>query len=175
MGLPIDGIETRLRSDQGEPVLHDGATIGGLEVRGDTLFTGYLNLAEATARAFTDDGWFVTGDAVTIDAGGFHRIVGRASIDIIKTGGFKVGAGEVEAALLTHGSISEAAVVGVPDADLGERIVGYVVGDDADPAELIEHVASLLSVHKRPREVVVVESLPRNAMGKVQKRRLQQP
>ncbi len=174
VGLPIDGVETRLRSDHGELVQHDGATIGGLEVRGDTLFTGYLNLAEATAGAFTDDGWFVTGDAVTIDEGGFHRIVGRASIDIIKTGGFKVGAGEVEAALLTHGSISEAAVVGVPDADLGERIVGYVVGDDADPAALIEHVASLLSMHKRPREVVVVESLPRNAMGKVQKRLLQQ-
>jgi fatty acid CoA ligase FadD36 len=172
VGTPIAGVETRLRDDTGAAVAHDGETIGGLEVRGETLFSGYLNLPDTTAESMTDDGWFVTGDAVVIDPGGFHRIVGRASIDIIKTGGYKVGAGEVETALLSHPSVTEVAVVGMPDDDLGERIVAFVVGDSADPGALIDHVASGLSAHKRPREVRVVDSLPRNAMGKVQKRQL---
>ncbi len=84
-------------------------------MRGPTLCAGYLNRPDATAESTTSDGWFITGDSVTIDADGFHRVVGRSSIDIIKTGGYKVGAGEVEAALLTHPSVSEAAVIGVPD------------------------------------------------------------
>ena len=172
VGVPIAGVETRLRDDAGQPVAHDGETIGGLQVRGDTLFDGYLHLPEKTAEAMTDDGWFVTGDAATIAADGFHRIVGRASIDIIKSGGYKVGAGEVETALLSHPSVEEVAVIGVPDDDLGERIVAYVVGDDADEPTLIDHVAALLSVHKRPREVRRVHALPRNAMGKVQKQQL---
>jgi fatty acid CoA ligase FadD36 len=172
VGGPIAGVETRLRSDTGDDVPHDGETIGGLQVRGATLFDGYLNLPEKTAESMTRDGWFVTGDAVTIDPDGHHRIVGRASIDIIKSGGYKVGAGEVETALLSHPSVDEVAVVGVADTDLGERIVAYVVGDDADPATLIDHVAGVLSVHKRPREVRIVDSLPRNAMGKVQKQQL---
>lgn len=172
VGVPITGVETRLRSDAGEDVPHDGETIGGLEVRGATLFDGYLNLPDRTAEAMTRDGWFVTGDAVTIGPDGYHRIVGRASIDIIKSGGYKVGAGEVETALLSHPSVDEVAVVGVPDDDLGERIVAHVVGDGADPATLIDHVAALLSVHKRPREIRIVSSLPRNAMGKVQKQQL---
>ena len=173
VGVPIAGVETRLRSETGEPVPHDGETIGGLQVRGDTLFDGYLNLPDKTAESMqADDGWFVTGDAVTIGPDGFHRVVGRASIDIIKTGGYKVGAGEVEAALLSNPSVAEAAVIGVPDDDLGERIVAFVVGDRAIPQDLIDHVAAVLSVHKRPREIRVVDSLPRNAMGKVQKQNL---
>lgn len=173
VGVPIAGVETRLRDEAGDAVAPDGSSIGGLQVRGATLFGGYLGLPEATAEATTADGWFVTGDAVTIERDGFHRIVGRASIDIIKTGGYKVGAGEVESVLLGHAAVAEAAVVGVPDDDLGERIVAYVVASDVDAETLIEHVASGLSVHKRPREVRFVESLPRNAMGKVQKSRLE--
>jgi len=172
VGVPIAGVETRLRSDAGEPVPHDGTAIGGLQVRGATMFDGYLNLPDKTAESFTDDGWFATGDAVVIGADGFHRIVGRASIDIIKSGGYKVGAGEVETALLSHPAVTEVAVVGVADDDLGERIVAYVVGEAADPNALIDHVAGLLSVHKRPREVRLVDALPRNAMGKVQKQHL---
>ncbi len=172
VGVPIAGVETRLRSDAGDLLRHDGETIGGLEVRGATMFDGYLNLPDKTAESMTDDGWFVTGDAVTIGPDGFHRIVGRASIDIIKSGGYKVGAGEVETALLSHPSVEEVAVIGVPDDDLGERIVAFVVGDRVAPQELIDHVAALLSVHKRPREIRLVESLPRNAMGKVQKQQL---
>ena len=172
VGLPIAGVETRLRTDNGDDVPHDGESIGGLQVRGTTLFDGYLNLPEVTAESMTDDGWFVTGDSVAIDGDGFHRIAGRTSVDIIKTGGYKVGAGEVEAALLAHPAVEECAVVGLPDDDLGERIVGFVVGDVTDTGELIDLVAGSLSVHKRPREIRVVDSLPRNAMGKVQKKKL---
>ena len=168
VGTPIAGVRTRLVADDGGLVAHDGATIGELQVQGDTLFDGYLGRAEATAASF-DGPWFRTGDAAVIDDGGFHRIVGRQSMDIIKTGGFKVGAGEVEAALADHPSVQEVAVVGLPDDDLGQRIVAYVVGHGVDPAVLIDHVAASLSVHKRPREVRVVDELPRNAMGKVQK------
>lgn len=174
VGHRITGVETRLRDDAGAPVDHDGETIGGLQVRGATLFDGYLNLPDRTREAMTDDGWFVTGDAVTIGPDGFHRIVGRASVDIIKSGGYKVGAGEVESALMAHPSVAEAAVIGVADDDLGERIVGFVVGDQVDERSLIDHVASLLSIHKRPREIRIVDALPRNAMGKVQKQQLRE-
>ena len=171
VGLPINGVESRFADDAGQPLTPDGSSIGELEIRGTTMFDEYLNRPDATAESFDGD-WFRTGDAVVIDDGGFHRIVGRQSIDIIKTGGFKVGAGEVEAALMTHPAVVECAVVGASDADLGQRIVAYVVASDVDGTILIEHVAALLSVHKRPREVRIVDALPRNAMGKVQKKLL---
>jgi len=169
VGVPIKGVESRLRTDAGVAAPEDGETIGSLQIRGTTMFDGYLNLPEKTAESYADDGWFVTGDSATIGPDGMHRIVGRSSIDIIKTGGFKVGAGEVESVLLAHPSVSECAVVGIADADLGERIVAFVVGEQVEPQVLIDHVAAVLSAHKRPREVRVVDSLPRNAMGKVQK------
>ena len=172
VGVPVRGVETRLRDEHGGEVPHDGESIGGLQVRGATLFDGYLNRPDATAESWTEDGWFKTGDVAVIDAGGFHRIVGRESTDLIKSGGYRIGAGEVETALLGHPGVKEAAVVGLPDADLGQRIVAFVVGDELDEQALIDHVASQLSVHKRPREVRLVESLPRNAMGKVQKKLL---
>ena len=171
VGLPLRGVETRLVDDGGADARNDGETIARLEVRAPTMFDGYLNRPDATAAAFTDDGWFRTGDVAAIDAAGMHRIVGRESTDLIKSGGYRIGAGEVETALLGHPGVSEAAVVGVPDDDLGQRIVAYVVGD-ATPDELIDYVAQQLSIHKRPREVRVVEALPRNAMGKVLKKHL---
>ncbi|EID13038.1 acyl-CoA synthetase [Mycolicibacterium phlei] len=171
VGLPLTGVETRLVDENGGPVPHDGETIGRLQIRGATLFDGYLNRPDATAEAFDDGGWFRTGDVAVIDESGMHRIVGRESVDLIKTGGFRVGAGEVETALLGHPGVREAAVVGLPDEDLGQRIVAFVVGD-AEPDELIEYVAQQLSVHKRPREVRIVDALPRNAMGKVLKKEL---
>lgn len=172
VGLPVRGVETRLRDEQGVDVPHDGESIGGLQVRGPMLFDGYLNKPEATAESFTEDGFFKTGDVAVIDAGGFHRIVGRESTDLIKSGGFRIGAGEVETSLLGCPGVREAAVVGVPDPDLGQRLVAFVVGEDISESALIEHVAGQLSVHKRPREIRVVDSLPRNAMGKVQKKQL---
>jgi fatty acid CoA ligase FadD36 len=166
VGLPVGATETRLAGG----VAHDGESLGELEVRGPSLFDGYLGLPAATAESWTADGWFRTGDIAAVDAGGVHRIVGRASVDLIKTGGYRVGAGEVENALLGHPGVSEAAVVGEPDPDLGQRIVAYVVGSGVEPAALVDFVAATLSVHKRPREVRLVDSLPRNAMGKVQKK-----
>ena len=173
VGLPLTGIETRLVDESGARVAHDGETIGRLHVRGPTMFDEYLNRPDATAEVLDAEGWYHTGDVAVIDADGMHRIVGRESVDLIKTGGFRVGAGEIEAALLGHAGVTEAAVVGVPDDDLGQRIVAFVVGD-ADPQALIEFVAQELSVHKRPREVRMVDSLPRNAMGKVLKKELAQ-
>jgi fatty acid CoA ligase FadD36 len=171
VGLPLAGIETRLVGENDVAVPHDGETIGRLQVRGPTMFDGYLNRPDATAEAFDADGWYRTGDAAVIDRDGMHRIVGRESVDLIKSGGFRIGAGEVESALLGHPGVREAAVVGVPDDDLGQRVVAYVVGD-AEPDALIEFVAKQLSVHKRPREVRIVDSLPRNALGKVLKKEL---
>jgi fatty acid CoA ligase FadD36 len=169
-------VRTRIVDDAGAPVADDGETIGDLQIQGGCVFDGYLGRAEETARSWTDDGWFRTGDAAVRDAAGYHRIVGRRSSDLIKTGGYRVGAGEVEAALLDHPAVAEAAVVGLPDPDLGQRIVAFVVTEGgaagARADQLIEHVAGQLSVHKRPREVRLVDSLPRNAMGKVQKARL---
>jgi fatty acid CoA ligase FadD36 len=172
VGLPLAGVRTRLVDDDGAPAPHDGETIGRLQVQSPTMFDGYLNRPDATAEAFDGD-WYRTGDVAVVDADGMHRIVGRESVDLIKSGGFRIGAGEVETALLGHPGVVEVAVVGLPDSDLGQRVVAFVVGD-ADPATLIDFVAQQLSVHKRPREVRIVAGLPRNAMGKVLKKELAQ-
>lgn len=178
VGVPIGGVETRLRDEDDAPVPHDGESVGALEVRGPTLFAGYLDRAEATAEVWTADGWFRTGDVACIAPDGRHRIVGRASVDLIKSGGYRIGAGEIESTLLGHRAVAECAVIGAPDADLGQRIVAYVVtrtpgADEAAlGAELTAWVGAELSAHKRPREVRFVASLPRNEMGKVQKSRL---
>jgi fatty acid CoA ligase FadD36 len=171
VGLPLAGIETRLIDGAGGPVPHDAETIGRLQVRGPTIFDGYVNRVDATAQAFDTDGWYRTGDAAVVDSAGMHRIVGRESVDLIKSGGFRVGAGEIETALLGHPGVTEVAVVGLPDKDLGQRIVAFIVGD-AEPSALIDYVAQQLSVHKRPREVRTVDELPRNALGKVLKKEL---
>ncbi|OBC05118.1 acyl-CoA synthetase [Mycobacterium sp. 852013-50091_SCH5140682] len=173
VGLPLAGVDTRLVDENGALVPRDGETIGQLQIKGPMVFDGYLNRPDATAAAFDADGWYRTGDVAVIDAEGMHRIVGRESVDLIKSGGFRIGAGEIETVLLGHPGVAEVAVVGVPDDDLGQRIVAYVVGD-AEPAALIDFVAQELSVHKRPREVRLVERLPRNAMGKVLKKELAQ-
>jgi fatty acid CoA ligase FadD36 len=171
VGLPLDGMTTRLVDESDAPVAHDGEAIGRLEVRTPTMFDGYLNRPDATADALTADGFYRTGDVAVIDGDGMHRIVGRESVDLIKSGGYRIGAGEVETVLLDHPGVAEVAVVGVPDDDLGQRIVAFVVGD-ADPQALIDYVAQQLSAHKRPREVRIVDALPRNAMGKVLKKEL---
>ena len=172
VGPALDGVELRLVDDARQPV--DGMTEPGeIAVRGPHVFAGYLNRDDATRAVLDDEGWFYTGDIATRSPDGFLTIGGRRSTDIIKCGGYKVGAGEVEAALREHPAVAEAAVVGRPDPDLGERIVAYVVTRSAvEPASLADHVASMLSPHKRPRDVVFLDELPRNAMGKVQKTKL---
>jgi len=178
VGGPLGGVDVRIVGDDGRDVSRDGGSIGEVVVRGPNLFLGYLNRPEATAEVIRD-GWFWTGDLATRAPDGYVRIVGRKSTDLIKTGGFKVGAGEIETALLEHPAVSEAAVAGRPDEDLGERIEAWVVlrGGATAPTtlELGNHVASLLAPHKRPRQVHFVAELPRNAMGKVVKQQLDAP
>ena len=172
VGPALPGVDVRLIDDDGAPVaVDDATTIGEVHVRGPNVFSGYLNRPDATAEAIVD-GWFNTGDLATRDGDGYVKLVGRRATDLIKTGGYKVGAGEVEGALLEHAAVLEAAVLGEPDDDLGERIVACVVkaaGADVDSDQLADHVARLLTPHKRPRRTVFLDELPRNAMGKVVK------
>ena len=164
VGRPLAGIEVRLVAED------ESDDLGAVEVRSPGLFSGYLNRTDPPT---TPDGWFPTGDIGRWTASGALALVGRKATDLIKSGGFKIGAGEIENALLEHPAVREAAVVGVPDDDLGERVVAYVVAaGETDGAALADHVASLLSPHKRPREVRFVDALPRNDMGKVVKARL---
>ncbi len=174
VGAPLPGVDVRLVSDEGDDVeAADDETLGEVAVRGPNLFTGYLNRPDATKEAMRD-GWFFTGDIATRAADGYLRIVGRRSTDLIKTGGYKVGAGEVEVALLEHPGVAEVAVTGEPDPDLGEKIIAWVVRSDesTEAKELADHVASQLAPHKRPRDVRFLDELPRNAMGKVVKKEL---
>ncbi len=160
VGPPLPGVDLRLVDDE-------------IQIRGASLFTEYLNRPDATETAFRD-GWFATGDMGARDDDGYVRIVGRLATDIIKSGGYKIGAGEIENALAEHPNVAEAAVTGEPDDDLGEKIVAWVVSEGERPSEqeLADHVARLLTPHKRPREVRYLDELPRNAMGKVTKAKL---
>jgi malonyl-CoA/methylmalonyl-CoA synthetase len=168
VGRPLAGTDVRLVPlDAATDDTDDG--LGTVEARGPALFSGYLNRpADLTA-----DGWFRTGDVGRWTPSGALALVGRQATDLIKSGGFKLGAGEIENALLEHPAVAEVAVVGVPDDDLGERVVAYVVA--AEPVaerELADHVATLLASYKRPREVRFVTELPRNDLGKLVKARL---
>jgi malonyl-CoA/methylmalonyl-CoA synthetase len=169
VGRPLDGVELKLVDDARETI-EDG--LGEIAVRGPHVFLGYHDRPDANAEVRDAEGWFYTGDLATRLPDGGVCIVGRRATDLIKCGGFKIGAGEIEAALLEHAAVREAAVIGVPDPDLGESIVAFVVGDLVEEGALAEHVARLLSPHKRPRRVVRLDALPRNAMGKVQKKLL---
>jgi len=175
VGPPLPGIEIRLIAEDGTTIeAGDDETIGEVAVRGPNVFKGYLNRPDATEEAMRA-GWFMTGDLATRNELGSLKLVGRKTTDLIKSGGYRIGAGEIEGALLEHPAVAEVAVTGRPDDDLGERIVAWVVtepGKTATAEELTEHVAALLAKHKRPREVHFLGELPRNAMGKVMKREL---
>ncbi|MFH8792759.1 acyl-CoA synthetase [Streptomyces sp. NPDC017941] len=177
VGVPLPGVELRL-VDEADTELpgDDPEAVGEIQVRGPNLFTEYLNRPEATAAAFAPGGWFRSGDMAVRDPDGYVRIVGRRATDLIKSGGYKIGTGEIENALLELDGVREAAVTGEPDPDLGERVVAWIA--PADPAAppsldaLAAHVAARLAPHKRPRVVHYVAALPRNDMGKILKRSL---
>jgi malonyl-CoA/methylmalonyl-CoA synthetase len=171
VGTPLPGVDVRLVNEAGSDV---GAGVPGeLLIRGPGVFREYWARPEANAAAF-DGGWFRTGDLAAIEDGAF-RILGRMSVDIIKTGGERVSALEIEGVLRDHPSIADCAVVGLPDADLGECVAAAItVRGEADLtlAGLREWARSRLSAPKRPRRLLVVTDLPHNAMGKVAKSQL---
>ena len=175
VGPPLTGVDLRLVDDSGAAIAgSDGEAIGEIEVRGPNLFLGYLNRDDATAASMRA-GWFRTGDMATRDPDGYIRIVGRRATDLIKSGGYKIGAGEIEGSLRENPAVEDAAVTGEADPDLGERVVAWVTlreGERISEQELIDHVASQLAPHKRPRVVHFLSELPRNELGKVQKKRL---
>ena len=173
VGLAVPGYEVRIVDDAGSDVTP--GELGEIVVRGSGMMTGYWGRPEETARSFRD-GWFLTGDVARSDADGYVTIVGRKSVDIIKSGGFKISAREIEDVLRRHPKVRDVAVVGAEDRVWGQRIVAAVVlvpGVDAAPEAVLEDLAAFARAHladfKRPREVRLLPELPRNALGKVQK------
>jgi malonyl-CoA/methylmalonyl-CoA synthetase len=173
VGLPVETAETRIVGEDG-----NDAPSGELWIRGPSVFSGYWKREEATAAAFVRDAgghglpWFKTGDTVTRDEDGFFKILGRTSVDILKSGGYKLSALEIEEVLREHASVGEVAVVGVPDETWGERVVACVVprGGPACDGEAVRAFAKeRLAAYKVPKEVVSMPHLPRNAVGKVVK------
>ena len=172
VGRPVPGVSARVIDDDGAEI--PGSGQGELQVKGSGLLTEYWGRPQETAAEF-QDGWFRTGDVVARDEWGDFRIVGRKSVDIIKTGGFKVSAREIEDVLRAHPRVKDAAVVGRPDPEWGQAIAAVVVAEgpvsDAEPlrAELIDWTGQHLASFKKPRQVEFVGALPQNALGKVQK------
>jgi malonyl-CoA/methylmalonyl-CoA synthetase len=168
VGAPLPGVELRLKMENG-PVITGENEPGEIQVRGPMVFQAYWNRSEATAETF-EDGWFRTGDMAVLEAG-YYRIMGRLSVDIIKSGGYKLSALEIEAALLEHPFIAECAVVAMPDDTWGEAVSAAVVlkKGPLDLMALREWCKERLSVYKIPQRLKVVSELPRNAMGKVTK------
>lgn len=169
VGREVPGVASRVVDDEGQPLRAE--QVGELQVQTPAMMSGYWKDPEASSASF-DGPWFRTGDVATRDSDGYLRIIGRKSVDIIKSGGFKISAREIEEVLLAHPAVSEAAVVGLADPTWGERIEAAVVLRQplADAqAELISHAAGLLADYKKPRAIRVVDELPRNALGKLQK------
>ncbi|MFK8110820.1 MAG: acyl-CoA synthetase [Rubripirellula sp.] len=169
VGMPLPGVEVRLRSEQDSAIESDGEP-GEIQVRGPCVFREYWNRSQATDDSFRD-GWFLTGDMAVLETG-YYRIMGRQSVDIIKSGGYKLSALEIEAALLEHPAICECAVVGIADETWGEAVAAAVVlaaGQTLSIETLRGWCDDRLSRYKIPKQLHVVEQLPRNAMGKVTK------
>jgi malonyl-CoA/methylmalonyl-CoA synthetase len=168
VGAPLPTVEVRLVDEQGEAVAAD--TPGEIAVRGPSVFKEYWGKPEATQQSFRD-GWFRTGDVALLE-NGRYRILGRMNIDILKTGGHKVSALEVEEQLREHPAVAECAVVGVPDSDWGERVSAAVVlrqGATLDLESLRSWARNRLASYKIPSRLLIFDALPRNAMGKVTK------
>jgi malonyl-CoA/methylmalonyl-CoA synthetase len=175
VGFPLPGIELRIADPDTGALLPQGQT-GMIEVRGPNVFKGYWRMPDKTAAAFRPDGFFITGDLGVIDARGCVSIVGRAK-DLVITGGLNVYPKEVEIEIDALPGVVESAVIGVPDADLGEGVVAVVVPTEpgaTTEAAILAALAGRLAGFKRPKCIVIVDELPRNAMGKVQKNLLRE-
>jgi malonyl-CoA/methylmalonyl-CoA synthetase len=162
VGRPLPGVGLRIEG---------GAAVGGIEVRGPNVFSGYWRMPEKTAEEFTADGWFKTGDVGTLDEDAYVRIVGRAK-DLIISGGYNVYPAEVEGFLNDLPGVAESAVIGVPHPDFGEAVVAVLVPRHnavLDESAVIQAMKRNIAAFKVPKRVFVLAELPRNAMGKVQK------
>ena len=171
IGLAVPGVELRVADEDARPLEPGG--VGELWICSPAAMDGYLNAAEET-RAVLQDGWFRTGDLAAISSDGFVRIAGRKK-ELILRGGYSVVPGEVEAALLAHPAVAEAAVIGIPHVDLGEEVAAFVTLHSAatvGPEELLAHCRERLAAFKSPRQVVIVAELPKSATGKILKSRL---
>lgn len=171
IGQPLSGVNVRLVDDEGQEV--EAGQPGEIQVKGDTVFLEYWNRPEATRDAFTENGWFKTGDVAVLDAG-YYRILGRSSIDIIKSGGYKISALEIEEVLRTHPAVSDCSVIGIPDEEWGELVAAVLVPVSAGPDldELNTWIREKLPAYKIPRQYELAAELPRNGMGKVTKNEL---
>jgi malonyl-CoA/methylmalonyl-CoA synthetase len=168
VGTPLPGVQVRLVDEDGQPASANSS--GEVEVRGPNVFAEYWQRPKETQEAF-HDGWFRTGDVAVVE-NGYYRLLGRASVDIIKTGGFKVSALEIEEVLRAHPAIVECAVVGVPDPEWGERVsaaVEFRPMMTLSLEDLQQWAKQHLAPYKIPRALEPVQALPRNAMGKVVK------
>ncbi|ARN22955.1 malonate--CoA ligase [Piscinibacter gummiphilus] len=168
VGHPLPGVDLRIASPDAD------SGNGGIEVRGPNVFAGYWRLPEKTKEEFTADGWFRTGDVGRFDSDGYLHIVGRAK-DLVISGGFNVYPAEVEATIDELPGVAESAVIGVPHPDFGEAVVAVLVpraGATLDGDTIVNAVKTRLAGFKVPKRVFVVDELPRNAMGKVQKKAL---
>lgn len=169
VGQPLPGVEIRLQAESGASVTEDGVS-GEIQVRGPNVFEQYWNRSEATTDSF-EDGWFKTGDIAVVE-NSYYRIMGRSSVDIIKSGGYKLSGLEIEASLLDHPAIVQCAVVGIADDTWGETVAAAVAlksGETLDLESLQSWCKDRISPYKIPRRLLVVKDLPRNAMGKVTK------
>lgn len=174
VGYPLPGVEVRIRAESAE--LAAAGEPGILEVRGPNVFKGYWRNPEKTSQEFRSDGYFITGDVATQEADGRITLVGRAK-DLIIAGGLNIYPKEIEEAIDALPGVEESAVIGIPHPDMGEGVVAVVVGRagaELAEAEILAALAGQLARFKQPRRVIVVDALPRNAMGKVQKAALRQ-
>ena len=169
VGAPLPGVDVRLVDEEERPV--SPGEPGQINVRGPTVFREYWRRPEATAEAFTEEGWFRTGDQAVVE-GDAYRILGRRSVDILKSGGEKISALEIEDVLRSHPAVRDVAVVGVPDPAWGDRVCAAIVlepGAAAGADELRLFAKEQLAPYKVPKDFLLMDDLPRNAMGKVTK------
>lgn len=171
IGLPLAGVTVRLVDENDRPV-KEGSP-GEIQVKGPNVFKEYWGKPEATADTFTPDGWFKTGD-IAVFENGSYRILGRNSVDIIKSGGYKISALEIEEALRKHPRIVECGVVGIPDEEWGELVAASLILDQGtiDFEALNEWLKDKLPSYQLPRKYIIQKDLPRNVMGKVTKNEL---
>jgi malonyl-CoA/methylmalonyl-CoA synthetase len=174
VGFALPGVGLRVHDELEQPL--PAGEIGGIQVRGPNVFSGYWRMPEKTAAEFTEDGWFRTGDVGRIDADGYVTIVGRSK-DLVISGGYNVYPAEIEGYLNEMPGVAESAVIGVPHPDFGEGVVAVVVprpGAAPDAQALIASLKCRIASFKVPKSLFVVPELPRNAMGKVQKNLLRE-